>query len=252
MKKKGKSLCIYSPKGGVGKTILSMNLAGLASLNDKKVLIIDLDLFNGGMCLLTKESILNKNIFKYSEDMDNGSYKEIDDYVIHYKKNIDILCAPKDPRDAIKVNPKHVSSLIDMMEYEYDLVIIDTASYLDKINLNTLSEADKILLVMTNDLLSIKNIKNIVAIFNDTDTDNYKIVLNEGIDNIDIYFNHKDIKRIINANIDYKIDKSFFIKELTSYIYNRQIPVLNSNIRSNYCKEISKLENILNDVLRED
>lgn len=252
MKKRGKSVCIYSPKGGVGKTILTMNLAGIASLYDKKVLIIDLDLFNGGMSLLTKENILNKNIFKLNDDVSNNRFKSMDDYLISYKSNIDILCSPKDLRDAIKVDPKFVGSLIDKMEYSYDLVFIDTSSYLDKINLNTLTEADKILVVMTNDLLSIKNTKNIVTIFEDTEVKNYKIILNEGIDNIDTYFNHKDIRRIIGTNIDYKIDKSFFIKELTSYIYNREIPVLNRNIKANYKNEIKKLENIIDDLLKEE
>ena len=223
MKKKGRSLCVYSPKGGVGKTILTMNLAGIAAVLGKKTLIIDLDLFNGGMALLTKEDIVNKNIFKLNSDVENGIINEMSNYIIAYKKNIDILCAPKDPRDAIKVDPKFIGSLIDKMEYSYDLVLIDTSSYLDKVNLNALNESDNILLVMTNDLLSIKNTKNIVTVFKDTNVDNYKILLNEGIDNIDTYFSYKDIKRIIGTNIDYSIEKTFFIKELTSYIYNRDI-----------------------------
>lgn len=252
MKKKGRSLCVYSPKGGVGKTILTMNLAGIAAVLGKKTLIIDLDLFNGGMALLTKEDIVNKNIFKLNSDVENGIINEMSNYIIAYKKNIDILCAPKDPRDAIKVDPKFIGSLIDKMEYSYDLVLIDTSSYLDKVNLNALNESDNILLVMTNDLLSIKNTKNIVTVFKDTNVDNYKILLNEGIDNIDTYFSYKDIKRIIGTNIDYSIEKTFFIKELTSYIYNREIPVLNKNIFANYKKEIAKLENVINDLFKEE
>ena len=252
MKKKGRSLCVYSPKGGVGKTILTMNLAGIAAVLGKKTLIIDLDLFNGGMALLTKEDIVNKNIFKLNSDVENGIINEMSNYIIAYKKNIDILCAPKDPRDAIKVDPKFIGSLIDKMEYSYDLVLIDTSSYLDKVNLNALNESDNILLVMTNDLLSIKNTKNIVTVFKDTNVDNYKILLNEGIDNIDTYFSYKDIKRIIGTNIDYSIEKTFFIKELTSYIYNREIPVLNKNIFANYKKEIAKLETVINDLFKEE
>ena len=60
MNKKGRSIIIYSPKGGVGKTILTMNLAGIFSIKDKHVLVIDLDLFNGGISLLTKKDISNR------------------------------------------------------------------------------------------------------------------------------------------------------------------------------------------------
>ena len=33
---KAKSICFYSPKGGVGKTVLAMNVAGLLSMKKKR------------------------------------------------------------------------------------------------------------------------------------------------------------------------------------------------------------------------
>ena len=218
MNKKGRSICIYSPKGGVGKTILTMNLAGIFSIKDKRVLIMDLDLFNGGISLLTKKDISNRNIFRLNEDKKNGVFNSIEDYVIRYNNNIDLLCAPKDPRDAVKILPSNVGKLIDEMEYMYDYVLIDTSSYLDKINLNVLDEADRILLITTNDLMSIKNIKNIVTIFKDSLVENFRIILNESVDNVDKYFDNKDIRRIIGANIDYKIDSTFFIYIIEKYL----------------------------------
>ena len=44
----GKIITISSVKGGVGKTTLTLNLAGIYYLMKKKVLIIDLDLYAGG------------------------------------------------------------------------------------------------------------------------------------------------------------------------------------------------------------
>ena len=45
----GKVVTVSSVKGGVGKTTLAANLAGLYFLLKKKVLIIDLDLYAGGI-----------------------------------------------------------------------------------------------------------------------------------------------------------------------------------------------------------
>ena len=42
--KRGKSLCLFSAKGGVGKTVTTINLAGIFKIVEKKVLIIDLNL----------------------------------------------------------------------------------------------------------------------------------------------------------------------------------------------------------------
>ena len=50
--KKGKSLCFFSAKGGVGKTINLINLAGIFQQLGKKVLIIDLDLYAGGVATI--------------------------------------------------------------------------------------------------------------------------------------------------------------------------------------------------------
>ena len=44
IRKKGKSLCLFSAKGGVGKTVTTCNLAGIFEQLKKKVLIMDMDL----------------------------------------------------------------------------------------------------------------------------------------------------------------------------------------------------------------
>lgn len=45
----GKIITISSVKGGVGKTTMTFNLAGIYCELNKRVLIIDLDLYSGGI-----------------------------------------------------------------------------------------------------------------------------------------------------------------------------------------------------------
>ena len=45
--KQARVYLVTSVKGGSGKTITTLNLAGLYSLKNKKTLIIDLDLYSG-------------------------------------------------------------------------------------------------------------------------------------------------------------------------------------------------------------
>ena len=49
--KKAKIFTISSVKGGVGKTNLTLMLAGILENLKKKTLIIDLDLFSGGIAV---------------------------------------------------------------------------------------------------------------------------------------------------------------------------------------------------------
>ena len=49
MNNKGISIAVASAKGGVGKTITTLNLAGIFEMLQKKVLIVDFDLSGGGI-----------------------------------------------------------------------------------------------------------------------------------------------------------------------------------------------------------
>ena len=63
-KEAAKIITIFSCKGGVGKTTLTLNLAGIYSLMDKKVLIMDLDLNSGGIALSLNVNC-DKTIFNF-------------------------------------------------------------------------------------------------------------------------------------------------------------------------------------------
>ena len=65
-RKKGKSICVFSGKGGVGKTVFTLNLAGIFEAIDKKVLIVDLDLSSGGISLATNRPY-DKTIYNFTE-----------------------------------------------------------------------------------------------------------------------------------------------------------------------------------------
>ena len=98
----GKIVTVSSVKGGVGKTTLTANLAGLYFLMKKKVLIIDLDLYAGGIA-----TILNvdnrKDIYMLVDSISNNRFTSLRDYVCSYNSGIDVLSAPKDPRDVSRI-----------------------------------------------------------------------------------------------------------------------------------------------------
>lgn len=59
---RGKIVCMYSAKGGVGKTTTLLSLAGILSKMDKKVLIVDLDLTNGAIAFHLIKTLLKLSI----------------------------------------------------------------------------------------------------------------------------------------------------------------------------------------------
>lgn len=244
MSTRAKSICLFSPKGGVGKTIIAMNLAGILSKKGNKVLLIDLDVFNGGLSLLINDNI-TKTIYQLTDDLNNNRFKEFKEYVNKYNDNIDILCAPKDPRQGSKIDSKYIDIIIEKASLFYDEIIIDTSSVFDEINLVTLDIVDEIFFVTTNDMMSLKNLRNILNIFKDNGIDNYKVILNNSFDYRIPYFSLLEMKKIIGANIDYSLSTSYFIKDITRLLYECKIPVLDSSTSKKSKNEFAKLEQLL-------
>lgn len=250
-KTKGKSMCIFSSKGGVGKTIITTNLAGVYEHLEKKVLIIDLDLSSGGITMALNRPF-EKTIYNFVDDYNNNRYKSFQDYVTKYDDYIDILPSPKDPRQINKIDSKYIDILIDKAESYYDMVLIDTNHVLDEINILTLDKVDYILFILANDPLCLKNMKSLISIFNDSKVTNYKIVLNNSCNPYKDYFSLFDIKNIIKANIDYTITSNFFVKNMDSYVMNGQIITLQEKMATTFNKDYETLMSIALDTIQVD
>lgn len=219
---RGKIVCFYGGKGGVGKTTTILSLAGTLSKLNKKVLIVDLDLTNGAIAIsLNREA--NKTIFNFVEDYINNKYNDLDKYITKYDENISFVASPKDPRYASRIDVKYIDILLEKSVYNYDVVLIDTPSILNEISVYSLDKSDIVYLLTTNDCVSLKNIKNIVNLFIENNLDKYKIILNNSfIPNKD-YFSNYDIKNIIGHNVDYVISSSFHVNNLDELVVNGEI-----------------------------
>lgn len=219
---RGKIVCFYGGKGGVGKTTTLLSLAGTLSKLNKKVLIVDLDLTNGAIAIsLNREA--NKTIFNFVEDYINNKYNHLDKYITKYDENISFVASPKDPRYASRIDVKYIDILLEKSVYNYDVVLIDTPSILNEISVYSLDKSDIVYLLTTNDCVSLKNIKNLVNLFIENNLDKYKIILNNSfIPNKD-YFSNYDIKNIIGHNVDYVISSSFHVNNLDELVVNGEI-----------------------------
>ena len=247
----GKIISVSSVKGGVGKTTMVTNLAGIYYLMKKKVLIIDADFYSGGISAWL--DIRNKkDIFMLIDSFSNNRYSNIEDYVTHYNNGIDVLACPKDPRCALKIDSKYIPMIFEFAKREYDVILVDTNHIMNEINLMILDNVYKSLFMVTNDLVDLKNTKSLMSIFKETGKSNYLLVLNCSRDTGKDYFSLFDIRNIVKSNIDYTIKNSFYIKNIDKYVLNGEILTLNKNINRFHGKDILKLKKIAEALIREE
>ena len=249
-KKIGKSLCMFSSKGGVGKTITTLNLAGVFEVMGKRILIVDLDLSSGEIALALNKPY-EKTIYNFAMDYMNNRYRSFLDYVTKYDDHIDFLASPKDPRQANKIASKYLEIMLDKAVYYYDIVLIDTNHILNETNLVLLDKADSILFIMNNDPFDVKNMKSLVTIFKDLDKTNFKIMLNDSRDPMKKYFSLYDLTSILKTEINYLISSEFYVKNIDQYIMNGKIVTLHPKASSVFSKDFAVLMKLATDFVKE-
>ncbi|OUM64761.1 hypothetical protein PIROE2DRAFT_8373 [Piromyces sp. E2] len=74
MAKITKTICVYRPKDGVEKAVLSLNLAGVASRMGLKVLIVEFDIHAGSLSIVINEEI-NRTMYHFAGDLLINRYK---------------------------------------------------------------------------------------------------------------------------------------------------------------------------------
>lgn len=244
----GKVISVSSVKGGVGKTTTVLNLAGIYCTLNKKVLIIDMDLYSGGIA--TSLNVRNtKDIFTLIDSMADNKFTELRKYVTTYNSNIDILACPKDPRMAMKIDSKFIPLIFDLAKKEYDVILVDTSHILNETNLTVLDYSYMSLFIVTNDLVDLKNMKSLISIFKDTGKKNYLILLNNSRDTGKDYMSMYDIRTVIDTNIDYTISNKYYIKNIDKYVMDGEILTLNKKLNSMHQNDVHNMEKLAKDLI---
>ena len=214
----GKIITVTSRKGGVGKTTTLLNLAGCFSDLEKKVLIMDLDLYSSSIAVSLNLKN-DKTIYNLVNDITNNLFQDINDYVVSYNKYID-------PRQGARINLKYIEQIINMYKHYYDVILIDTSHVLMDLNILIYDNSDTILNIMSNDPVDLVNTKTFVNIVRDIGFPDFRVLLNESNSMEEKYFSLYDIRSFINYNISYHLGREFFVKTIDKYVLEGKILTL--------------------------
>ncbi len=155
----GRIVTVFSPKGGVGKTTSSVNLAlALSDKGARKVCLVDLDLAFGDVAI-TMQLFPTHSIEQAVGSEDSIDLAMLEGLLTRHQDTLTILAAPAHPDVRERVTPLLISRILRALRDGFDYIVVDTSPSFDDATLTALDETDECVIVATLDVPTLKNVK---------------------------------------------------------------------------------------------
>lgn len=156
LEKKGKVIALFSPKGGVGCSVIAANLAVTLAQGGLSTALMDANLPFGDMGVLLDVHGTH-SIVDLAERIDEMDADLVGSVLTAHSSGLKVMLAPPRPEMSELVTPLHLKKIIAILRNRFEYTIIDTFTSLQDIMLTVLDQADKIVLVATPDIPCIKD-----------------------------------------------------------------------------------------------
>ncbi|AJR18349.1 Type II/IV secretion system ATPase TadZ/CpaE, associated with Flp pilus assembly [Pimelobacter simplex] len=155
----GRVITVFSPKGGVGKTTSSVNLAlALTDRGARKVCLVDLDLAFGDVAI-TMQLFPTHSIEQAVGSEDSIDLSMLEGLLTRHEDSLTVLAAPAHPDVRERVTPLLISRILRALRDGFDYIVVDTSPSFDDATLTALDETDECVIVATLDVPTLKNVK---------------------------------------------------------------------------------------------
>lgn len=239
-----KVIAIFSTKGGVGKSLIAVNLAVTLAQSGKKICAIDLDTQAVG----DMAHLLGINPQRCIADLIGFLKKQPQltkkaDFIAKTKfTNVDFLAGVLKPQQSGYLYPDKIVDVFNLFDKDYDYIIVDAGKSFSDVFLSTLNQANLILLVVTPDVLSVYQTKWALDTlqFLHFPLSMIKLVLNRSESASSISW--QEIRVSLPIDIIEKIPSE---GKLVNQAVNQAVPVVIDSPRSKIATSIANLANTL-------
>jgi pilus assembly protein CpaE len=231
----GKVITLFSPKGGVGRTTLAVNLAvAIAADQGRSVALMDASFQFGDVGVLLNLNPRNKSVVDVLGE--GGSEPEhVDNALISHSTGIKVLLAPPSPEMAELVTTDHMRRVVERLRMTHDVVIVDTAPVFQDATLALLDMSDTVLGVLTLEITNIKNIRLFLEVADQLGygSDKVRLVLNRSDSAYGIRI--ADVENSIGRKVDHTVISD---GRTVVYALNRGVPFMWSNKQAQVSQDI--------------
>ena len=162
----GRVIMVYSPKGGTGVTTIAVNLAITLNNDETRVVLVDGNLQFGDVAVFLNEQGKNTilDLAPRTDELDPDVVEGV--MIKHASSGLRVLAAPSRPEHADHVNSEQFARLLKYLRQVYPYVVVDTSHMLNDITLAALDVCDVLVLVVTQDIPAVKNVRLFLDLMN--------------------------------------------------------------------------------------
>ncbi|MBQ2611522.1 AAA family ATPase [bacterium] len=236
---KGKTISIFSNKGGVGKTSMAMNLAlELAKCTKENIALLDLNFQLGDVATFWNLnptfniSYMLENSNKLSKDFMLSAFEKYDNTSLY------ILANPPFYKSADRVSVENIEKLVSAMQKVFSYIIIDTSTGFGNKIMKVLEMSDLIFFMTTVSLPALRNCQKCLEMLEETGIgkDKAEIIINRYMETDDVKI--EDVETLLRKKIYWKIPNNYFIM---MEAINKGVPISYINSSSNVAKSYRNL-----------
>ena len=155
-----KTITVFSNKGGVGKTFVTVNLATALVLAKNKVLLLDFD-FQAGQDMARMLNLSPRNaIVDLLPVLEGaGDTDIIKEYATSHSSGLHYLPVIKSTQQIGRVTPDNIKPFFKKAAATYDYILVDAGKSLNETLVTVFDYSNLILLVSTPDILAVYQVK---------------------------------------------------------------------------------------------
>jgi pilus assembly protein CpaE len=203
----GRVLAFYGAKGGVGTTTLAINTAvALHRELNRRVALVDGNLQFGDHRVFLDLGLDRKSIVDVvqSATIDQDLVRSS---MVKHDSGVDLLLAPPSPESAelVSVDQHHVARILDQLRALYDYTLVDIDKRFDETNLDTITAADTLFVVMTADLSCLKNVRLVLETMTQLGVPREKVQLILNRSNAFTGIAVKDAENVLKRKIEFQV-----------------------------------------------
>ncbi|NUK26349.1 AAA family ATPase [Streptomyces lunaelactis] len=159
----GTVVAIAGGKGGVGTTLIAVQLALAAQASGHHTALVDMDLQSGDIA-----SYLDVQFRRSIVDLagiQDISPRVLQDAVFRHETGLGLLLAPAEGERGEEVTDRAARQVVSALRQRYQVVVIDCGSQMSSANATAIEMAETAVLVTTPDVVAVRGAKRMVRLW---------------------------------------------------------------------------------------